>query len=192
MANMFQTLGGLDSATTSTDYVWTQWAGTGATTTATVWASWTSGATYATTTTTGMSVWQIWVNGACRQPVPQLTAEQEAAWRKMNEEKERERKSAQKLALQLLKEVLTRTQLEAFEKNKCIPVDAPSGTKYVIERGVAGNVYSIKDGKRMERLCIHPADSEIPIEDVMLAQKLLLETDEEEFRRIANVTRLAA
>lgn len=110
----------------------------------------------------------------------------------MVEEQEQKRAGAQRRALDLLKQILTETQLAAFEKDECIPVDASSGKKYVIKKGRAGNVFSIKDGKLVEKYCIHPRDSEVPEADVMLAQKLILETNEEEFLRIANKTRLAA
>jgi hypothetical protein len=49
------------------------------------------------------------------------------------------------------------------------------------------------DGKADEAYCIHPDRALLlPLEDWAVAQKLLLETDEEEFLRIANKTRLRA
>ena len=107
-------------------------------------------------------------------------------------EQAQKKRDAQKRALDLLRQILTETQLAAFEKDECIPVDAPSGKKYLINKGRSGNVVSIKDGKPVERYCIHPSDQEVPEADVMLAQKLMLENCEEEFLRIANKTRLAA
>jgi len=70
--------------------------------------------------------------------------------------------------------------------------DYPTAIKYLIKKGRAGNVVSIKDGKPVEKYCIHPDDPEMPDEDCMLAQLLLLTHDEQEFLRIANRTRLAA
>lgn len=63
---------------------------------------------------------------------------------------------------------------------------------YRIEHGYAGNVKLLgHDGQPVKRYCIH-ADSRLPYEDQMLAQKLLLEANEAEFLRIANMTQLRA
>ena len=185
----------IQSATSSSanTTAWTQWNDTG--TAASVWTYWAS-----TTNGTTNQPWTQWIQApqgnqytvTVGLPQRQQTTEEVAAWKRMVEEQERKKQNAQKRALELLKEILTKTQNEAFDKDKCIPVDAPSGKKYVIEKGRSGNVYSIKDGKKIERYCIHPSDQEVPEADVMLAQKLMLEADEEEFLRIANRTRLAA
>ena len=188
----------IQSATSSSanTTAWTQWNDTG--TAASVWTYWAS-----TTNGTTNQPWTQWIQapqinqytdtvtvGSLSQR--QQTTEEAAAWKRMVEEQERKKQNAQKRALELLQQILTETQLVAFEKDQCIPVDAPSGKKYLIKRGRVGNVFSIKDGKPVERYCIHPSDYEIPDEDCMLAQKLMLENCEEEFLRIANKTRLAA
>ena len=64
--------------------------------------------------------------------------------------------------------------------------------RYKIEYGTAGNVKLLReDGKAVASFCIHP-EIHVPTEDVMLAQKLLLETAEDEFLRIANRTAISA
>jgi hypothetical protein len=56
----------------------------------------------------------------------------------------------------------------------------------------AGNVKLLgNDGLPVKRYCIH-ADSRLPYEDQMLAQKMLLEANEAEFLRVANMTQLRA
>lgn len=61
---------------------------------------------------------------------------------------------------------------------------------YRIEHGYAGNVKLLDaKGVPVRRYCIH-ADSRLPYEDQMLAQKLLLESNEMEFLKIANKTEL--
>ena len=61
---------------------------------------------------------------------------------------------------------------------------------YRIERGMMGNVKLLdKNGKPTHSYCIH-SDSRLPYEDHMLAQKLLLETDEKKFLKIANARQL--
>ncbi len=59
---------------------------------------------------------------------------------------------------------------------------------YRIDYGFAGNVKLLgADGKPVRSYCIH-SDSRLPYEDQMLAQKLMLESDEKKFLRIANET----
>jgi hypothetical protein len=68
-------------------------------------------------------------------------------------------------------------------------VVAPSGRRYLITRGTTGNVYELdRAGRRLRRYCISPAG--VPPGDVMMAQLLMLLTDEDSFRRIAVATDL--
>jgi hypothetical protein len=86
-------------------------------------------------------------------------------------------------------------QKELDEKNHFhLTVHSKDGTMkvYRIEHGYAGNVKLLgPDGQPIRRYCIH-ADSRLPYEDQMLAQKLLLESNEQDFLRIANMTQLRA
>lgn len=86
-------------------------------------------------------------------------------------------------------------QKELDEKNHFhLTVYSKDGTMkvYRIEHGYAGNVKLLGlDGQPVKRYCIH-ADSRLPYEDQMLAQKLLLETNEEHFLKTANMTQLRA
>lgn len=71
------------------------------------------------------------------------------------------------------------------------------------ELTIEDRIYRISHGSRVERLdpvtkrptslfCIHPStEHRVPAHDIMLSQKLLLETDEKDFLRIANETRVA-
>lgn len=91
----------------------------------------------------------------------------------------------------LLAENLSAAQRESLAKARHFIVHSPDGERrYEINQGRAGNVYLLDvEGKRIKRLCIHPTIS-CPDEDTMLAQKLLLEADEERFLRVANHTDL--
>lgn len=101
---------------------------------------------------------------------------------------EEECKVAVERAETLLRMFLTEEQLAELERNKCFHVTAPSGTCYQIGRGRMGNVSELGEGgKKIRRYCIHPHEN-IPDPDTMLAQKLMLETDENLFKEIANVT----
>lgn len=97
-------------------------------------------------------------------------------------------------ARKLLVENLTEEQRAEFEEKKQFHVRSRSGKLYRVTHGVAGNIYRVENvtespkwGER-RRFCIHPTDHEVPAEDVMLAQKLWLEGNEEEFLRVANAS----
>jgi hypothetical protein len=63
------------------------------------------------------------------------------------------------------------------------------------EWGTHGNVFRLSEGgMELERFCIAPRAPHnggfLPVEDVVLAQLLLIHADANEFRKIANVTNL--
>jgi hypothetical protein len=106
------------------------------------------------------------------------------------------KEQAEKRAQQLLMSMLTPEQRIELEEKKYfhLTVFDQDGSQrtYRIERGYSGNVKLLgADGQPDKRYCIH-ADYRLPYEDQMLAQKLLLECNEAEFLRIANMTRLRA
>ena len=95
---------------------------------------------------------------------------------------------AEAKAQRLLYECLDESQAKDFRMARGFVVISNKGRKYYVAWGTTRNVTRWDDqGRLIETLCIHPAD--VPIPDTMLAQKLLLETDEDVFRRIANITR---
>lgn len=105
------------------------------------------------------------------------------------EEKEKVRRARARIALL---SVLTDIQKKQLEDDK----------RFELE--VNGRLYRITPGNRVERLdqatkkilsyfCIHAGYGyDLPAEDVSISQKLLLETNEREFLKIANETRVAA
>ena len=103
-----------------------------------------------------------------------------------------EKEAAVARAEELLKENLDEVQARDYAALQAFLVRAPSGSTYRIRKGRSGNVTLLNEaGQDIESFCIHPS-VEFPDQDAMLAQKLLLETDEATFRRIANVTALRA
>ncbi len=121
-------------------------------------------------------------------------ADEEARWRaealerqkKLDEENKR-LLEAKARAMSLLKACLTKEQVACLEKNKFFYVTAKSGRKYRIDQGTHGNVKVVdRDNKVIERLCIQPDG--VPEGDSMLAQKLMIEVAEDQFRRHANIT----
>lgn len=89
----------------------------------------------------------------------------------------------------LLLTQLTDEQRETFEKNGWFVVEGgKSGRKYRVAANdnCAANIY-VLDGERVtHRLCGHCDLKKVPLADHLLAQKLMLESAEEEFLRIAN------
>lgn len=117
------------------------------------------------------------------------------AQRKEREQREKEwqeKEDARRArAKNVLVSVLNEKQREQFEAEKHFELE------------VNDRLYRVKPGMRVERLekgskkvlsyfCIHAShEYNLPAEDVALSQKLLLETNETEFLRVANETKAA-
>lgn len=198
----------------STNQVWTIWTtSTGSlSTTATnnlTWSSWIDNTSVTLTTTLGSTVWDGWTQqytlndaGAAQSTVRRIqqrvqpTAEQLAAWR-ADEQRQREHaervsaelRAARARARRLLVACLSPEQRADLEEKKCFYLEchSPDGSKrrYRIDEGTHGNVKLLGEGgKVLGQYCVQP--NGVPTEDAMLAQKLWLETNEEEFKRKAN------
>ncbi len=101
-----------------------------------------------------------------------------------------ERSLAERRAEKLLQETLSAAQREELASKGFFTLKtiAASGEEriYRIKRGRSRNVEQVDaNGNRIKYLCAHPI-AQVPDADTMLAQKLMLETDEGEFLRIAN------
>lgn len=181
-------------------YITNTWAGWNATTTSygntagAVWWNWTG--TSATMTTLELYIESV--------PIPQLTEEERqrqreaeeraATERRQRQEAERlEREAAVARAKELLLAHLNEEQKRELRTERRFTVISADGERvYRIKQGRAQNVELIApDGRVLERYCAHPVEM-VPDEDTMLAQKLMLEADEEAFICVANVTWLAA
>lgn len=91
---------------------------------------------------------------------------------------------ADERSLKLLLRCLTAPQRAEFERSHAFRVRGGSGQQYRITYGTAGNVEVLSPtGAVARRLCAGPVG--VPTAAVMLAQKLMLETRESEFLRIA-------
>ncbi len=86
-------------------------------------------------------------------------------------------------SLRLLREWLSQAQRELFaRKGSFEVVGSDSGRRYRIHAGISVNVCEIDErGRPQEGLCFLPIGA-LPIGDVMLAQKIALETCEGEVR----------
>jgi len=78
-------------------------------------------------------------------------------------------------------------QRAEYERFGCFHVQGPSGRLYRIFHRWAGNIEIVTKpwGDPMAVLCIHPTE-QIPIEDSLLAQKLMIECSEDDLHEIAN------
>lgn len=111
-------------------------------------------------------------------------------WRR-ERERELEQVAARRRAQELLLSQLDAEQRAAFLTRKAFRVVGADGKLYEIARGRQHNVFELDaQGRRRTEFCITHAD--LPDEDILVAQKLLLETDVARFRRIANATPVAA
>lgn len=200
--------------TSATNQIWTIWngshTGTSATTAITtneiVWTAWTSNTIVVNqpniTSSANASTWGIW-NAHYVGPQVQLATPEEQA--RMVAERQRandahharqmalqaETSAAQARAVRLLRENLDAKQKADLEANGYFELETISKggerRKYRIHRKWSGNIQQVDDsGKKIKTLCIHPREV-TPIEDSMLAQKLMLEGGaEEDLLRIAN------
>ncbi len=142
------------------------------------------------------AIWTNWCH-AIRTADPQQVIE---AQRQAQQERERqvqaqvvaqvEKSLAEKRAEKLLQEVLTPKQREELAAHRFFTLEtlAASGERriYRIHRGRSRNVEQIDEsGRRIKMLCAHPV-APVPDADTMLAQLLMLGSEEEEFLKIAN------
>lgn len=121
------------------------------------------------------------------QAIP--TSEQVAILQARLELQQQRRVEVTSRAEALLVSSLNPEQAAEFIKQRQFTLHSRDGKRtYIITYGIAGNVFEVERGRAIASYCIHPTG--VPTEDVMLAQKLMLETDEESFLKIANRTSL--
>lgn len=98
-------------------------------------------------------------------------------------------RQARERARTLLRSILTPDQWREYERDGTITISSQSGQRYQLNnKGRVRNITRLNQGNvAVEYLCCHPVD-DVPIEDVLIAQKLHLECAEESFRKTANIT----
>lgn len=189
------------------NWVTTSTGGTG--NTQLIWANWTN-ATTATTTQ-----WTV-QNAAApteeqRARWAQEAAERETRWQAREAEREARHRAdlealevAKVRAEETLRAVLDDEQWAAWESDKRFELITQSGRRYRVARGISHNIKLIAadSDREVESLCAYPRRAihddagnrlgQLPAEDVVIAQVLALRSDEEGFRRVANIHRIAA
>lgn len=100
-----------------------------------------------------------------------------------------ERRKAEARAKKLLLTCLTPEQRNDWEKEQAFRVISADGERiYQIKRGRCRNVQLLNpEGQVIRHYCAHPIE-DVPDADTVLAQKLMLETCEQEFLRLANAS----
>jgi hypothetical protein len=88
-------------------------------------------------------------------------------------------------ARRLLLRHLSPAQRQTWKRHRWFEV-AGQGCVYRIHEGRAMNVKQLRPGQPVATLCAFPRG--VPMGDVLLAQKLMLETDEAGFLRVAHRT----
>lgn len=95
-----------------------------------------------------------------------------------------EDRRAYRRSLNLLVQCLTPSQRAEFNRSRSLTVRGKSGQRYRITYATTSNIEVLTaSGNVDHRLCAGPVG--VPTPAVMLAQKLMLETQESEFLRIA-------
>lgn len=188
------------------NWVWCTWNDTTATTTTAVteyydiYKTWIDDTSTATTSGWYQLVpWNTWVNkhqniitkGKTLEKQRRRIAAQQEEIRRANEERKLKELEAEKVAEELLLANLTEEQKEEYQRLKQFHVISAEGKRFRIDaKRRQHNVFELNEqGIEVVEHCIY-ARNGVPLSDNALAQKLLLETDEAEFRKIANQTRL--
>ena len=142
--------------------------------------------------------WNVWVAEIAEETDRRQRAREIANQQAQQRERERALAEAERIAAEararvILFEHLSKEQQESWDAHKLFFAEI-NGKRWKFIYGTHGNV-SLMDGETpIERFCIAPIaphdGGRLPVEDVVLAQMLLISADEKEFRRIANVTPL--
>lgn len=173
----------------------------GTTPTNVIWGYWVDNTS--STTLYSYDSWTQWVQegtvtyGSSYTPTP-LTEEQIEANRVAAEARKVEAairvkqvEEAKVRARKLLLDLLEEEQKEELLRDGWFHVETRDGTRrYRLSPNSSPRRVHGEDGAQWS-YCIHP-DYGYPQDDIVLAQKLLLESDEEMFLKIANATRLTA
>lgn len=182
-----------------------------------VWPTWVNNSDTNTSITSGTTAhaWTVWNQGykltVSRADLNAVTVNLQPAWGVWNEtyeqkaerlrneaalrtrwqaeqaERERKAKKAQRLARKVLCENLTRRQRQTLERLGYFDIEVKGRRFRIHANRYQHNVRELDaEGREMREYCAHTSHA-CPVDDHLLAQKLMLETEPDEFARIANV-----
>jgi hypothetical protein len=104
-----------------------------------------------------------------------------------SKKKRRDLRRADIKAKAILHSQLTREQRWELRATKAFTITARNGKQYRITEGSASNVQLLEGGLPVQSLCVVAQGVQLPVYDLMLAQKLLLEASPEHFLQLAVV-----
>jgi hypothetical protein len=168
----------------STDATWSGWTSTTSTcATSSTWDNWNS----PTASAYSSGTWIYWTALTPTTSCTSTTYSTSNVWVSWVDIRAEKEKAKEEKARQLLKEVLTEDQDAQLTKDGYFELTSiKSGKRYRIKKGFSMNVEELdKDGKRLRSMCFHP-NVHVHHYDNMAIQKLMLENDEEEARKVAN------
>ena len=188
-----------DSSLSTNATIWSEWtcsATTGddwAITNNHVWTTWSVATTYATTAIDRLSqqLDRLADVFAPQDAAAQAEAAARAERRRVESEQAQARQQeATRKARALLDSFLSEQQRQQLQRQQFFEVIARgSRTRYRIHAGAHGNIERLDSrGRVVAKLCCHVKDHSLPDEDHMLIQRLMLEHNEDEFVKTANVT----
>ena len=168
-------------------------------TTSTIFPVWHNAITTSSTNSTyTANIWPTWQTIELTDEQYQCLVRQQEEQARIVRERQRQwedddkkRQEAEERAQDLLLECLTEEQRKTVKEHKWFVVKGgKSGKTYRIRTNtVAGNVEELEEEKATSKFCCH-LNHKMPRPDHHLAQKMMLEYDEDEFLRVANRTRL--
>jgi hypothetical protein len=94
-------------------------------------------------------------------------------------------------AIETLREMITEKDFRKFLRYGFILVRGQSGRVYQVFRDRC-HTKVWENGRVVEEVCVYLKDGKIPLTDKLIAFKTIIETSEEEFRRLGNVYKMAA
>lgn len=94
-------------------------------------------------------------------------------------------------AIDTLREMITEAEFRKYMKYGFILVRGQSGKIYQVFRNKSHSIVWEK-GQAVEEVCVRIKDEKIPPTDNVIAFKILIETSEDDFRRLGNVFNTAA
>ncbi len=186
---------------TSSCDVWYDWTSSSCsgkyddTSNATTWSYW---STASTCSVTSGQIYFTWIKAAAAHSPRPETADERAIREERNRIAQAEREAADKnrreeeaVAEQRAKDLLVATmneeQKQSFQSERKFFLIGSDGERYEVDcTKRQHNVFAVDaEGRRVREFCLVQTGG-TPLSDNHLAQKLLLETDAERFRKVAN------
>jgi len=137
--------------------------------------------------------WRIGISGL-RTMLPEARESVQRLFRLRTQNGDKKRKRAYRKAngraRALLHKHLTKKQRWELRATKAFTVIGQDGRIYQVTEGSASNVFMLEDGEPIYRFCVVPKVTSLPMYDLMLAQKVLLENNIQLFLNTAVVTNL--